>query len=209
MAPPKGLIGFSQLELCQPHQRQLQLVIGLATLITTIGILVVLVGGLDFVLIPLFVALSTAIVYFFGLDIMSVTKTPLAVNMNHPFFAEEPLGKATVHVRFSNQEWLELGPHRVRLVKDEMIGGFNLVEDHDDYRLIGHFTASNNKTRIMKQVIIINQALSLRDGVNQDYDPIEAARERETMDYGLLERDWLGDEEISVEGPLAKLISKE
>ncbi|HII38042.1 MAG TPA: hypothetical protein HA354_06050 [Candidatus Poseidoniaceae archaeon] len=209
MAPPKGLIGFSELELCQPYKRQLQVVIGLSTLIGVVGILAVVLGELNFMLIPLIFAVSTAIAYFFGPDIMSVVKTPLAVNMNHPFFAEEPLGKATVHVRFSKQNWLELGPHRVRLVKDEMIGGFNLVEDHDDYRLIGHFTASNNKTRIMKQVIIINQALSLRDGVNQDYDPIEGARERETMDYGLLERDWLDDEEISVEGPLAKLISKE
>ena len=90
-----------------------------------------------------------------------------------------------------------------------MSGGFNLVEDHDDYKLIGHYTSNNNKTRIMKQIIIINQALSLRDGVNDDYDPIEAARERETMDYGLLERDWLDEEAISVEGPLAKLINKE
>ena len=62
---------------------------------------------------------------------------------------------------------------------------------------------------IRDRVIIINQALSLRDGVNYDYDPIEAARERETMDYGLLERDWLDEEAISVEGPLAKLINKE
>lgn len=39
MAPPKGLIAFAQLELCQPYKRQLQLVIGLSALITVIGIL--------------------------------------------------------------------------------------------------------------------------------------------------------------------------
>ena len=209
MAPPKGLIAFDQLELCQPYKRQLQLVIGLSALITVIGILAVILGKLNLIVLPLCLVLSAAITYFFGPDIMSVVKTPLAVNMNHPFFAEEPLGKATVHVQLSKQDWLELGPHRVRLVSDEMVGGFNLVEDNDDYKLIGHFTTSNNKTRVMKQVIIINQALSLRDGVNQDYDPIEGARERESMDYGLLERDWLDEEEISVEGPLAKLINKE
>jgi hypothetical protein len=29
------------------------------------------------------------------------------------------------------------------------------------------------------------------------------------MDYGLLERDWLSEEELNVEGPLAKFINKE
>jgi hypothetical protein len=61
----------------------------------------------------------------------------------------------------------------------------------------------------MKQVIIINQALSLRDVVNGDDDPIDGARERENMDYGLLDREWLGEEELSVDGPLAKFINKE
>ena len=33
--------------------------------------------------------------------------------------------------------------------------------------------------------------------------------ERENMDYGLLEREWLDEEELSVDGPLAKFINKE
>ena len=45
--------------------------------------------------------------------------------------------------------------------------------------------------------------------VNGKADPIEEAREREAMDYGLLERKWLDEEELDVEGPLAKFINKE
>lgn len=129
--------------------------------------------------------------------------------MNHPFIDDEPIGKALVYVQFSDKQWLEMGKHRVRLVNDELIGGYNLVEDHEDYKTIGHFSNSKKKTHLMKQVIIINQALSLRDVVNGGDDPIDDARERENMDYGLLEREWLEEEELSVDGPLAKFINKE
>ena len=102
-----------------------------------------------------------------------------------------------------------MGEHRVRLVSDDLIGGYNLVEDHEDYKTIGHFSNSKKKNRLVKQVIIINQALGLRDVVNGDGDPIDDARERESLDYGLLEREWLDEEELAVDGPLAKFINKE
>ena len=52
---------------------------------------------------------------------------------------------------------------------------------------------------------LLNQALALRDAHNGVEDTIESARERETMDYGLLSRDW--PEEVELEdaaGPIAK-----
>jgi hypothetical protein len=153
--------------------------------------------------------MSTAIFLLFAKDALTLIKTPLGVNMNHPFIDDEPIGKALVYVQFSDNIWLEMGKHRVRLVNDELIGGYNLVEDYEDYKTIGHFSNSKKKTQLMKQVIIINQALSLRDVVNGDDDPIDGARERENMDYGLLDREWLGEEELSVDGPLAKFINKE
>ena len=55
-----------------------------------------------------------------------------------------------------------LRAYRVRLVNDEMVGGFNLVEDNDDYKLIGHFSRLKKEGRLARQVIIINQALSQR-----------------------------------------------
>ena len=49
----------------------------------------------------------------------------------------------------------------------------------------------------------------MRDGVNGVLDPIDDARERENLDYGLLEREWLDEEELTAEGPLAKLMHKD
>ena len=45
--------------------------------------------------------------------------------------------------------------------------------------------------------------------VNGDDDPIDDARDRENMDYGILDREWLDEEELSVDGPLAKFINKD
>jgi hypothetical protein len=209
MAVPKGLITFDKLDLCLPYKRQLQIIIAVSSATTIIGLILTLFAGFSILISLIFLALSVIIFVLFGYETMALVKIPLAVNMNHPFVDEEPIGKATVHVKLSNDEWQELGKHRIRIIKDELIGGYNLVEDFEDYKVIGHYSHSNKKPRIMKQIIIINQALSLRDGVNGVEDPIEDARERENLDYGLLERKWLDEEELTAEGPLAKLINKD
>ena len=209
MAVPKGLITFDKLDLCLPYKRQLQIIIAVSSATTIIGLILTLFAGFSILISLICLALSVIIFALFGYETMALVKIPLAVNMNHPFVDEEPIGKATVHVKLSNDEWQELGKHRIRIIKDELIGGYNLVEDFEDYKVIGHYSHSNKKPRIMKQIIIINQALSLRDGVNGVEDPIEDARERENLDYGLLERKWLDEEELTAEGPLAKLINKD
>jgi hypothetical protein len=56
---------------------------------------------------------------------------------------------------------------------------------------------------------VINQAIALRDAVNDVPDPIEDARERETMETGLLERSWLEEEEsVEIESPLVSFFRK-
>ena len=209
MATPRGLIAFNELDLCGPYKRQWQIILASVGLLGIMGPALSLLFGLNILLIPMMVVLAVLIFIFFGFDSWSLINTPLAVNMNHPFVDGEPIGKAVVQIRDSSGNWQELGQYRVRIVKDELVGGYNLVEDNDDYRLIGHLSTSSNKARIMKQIIIVNQALSLRDVVNGDIDPIEDARAREKMDYGLLERNWLQDEELEIEGPLAKFLNKE
>lgn len=209
MEPPEGLVRFQELRLCLPYKRQLRLIFAVSSIITLLGVSFIINSKMSFAFIGVIVLLCLSILLLLTPELFSVVKTPLAVNMNHPFFDDDPMGKASVFIQFSNQEWQELGAYRVRLVNDEMVGGFNLVEDNDDYKLIGHFSSSKKEGRLARQVIIINQALSLRDGVNNEFDPIENAREREKMDYGILERDWLDEEELEVEGPLAKLISKD
>lgn len=130
--------------------------------------------------------------------------TPLAVNLNHPFVDEEPLGQAKVLIRLSNGEWIDPGPHRVRTVPEELLGGYNLVQDTDDYPILGHFVDQKDRNgTLARHLALINQAIALRDAVNEVPDPIEDARQREAMDTGLLERSWLEDEdEVQVESPL-------
>jgi hypothetical protein len=209
MEAPKGLIPFNKLDLCQPYHNQLKIITGLSVGISIIGVTTSIFGGFNWLIIPVCITISILIFLVFGLDTWALINTPLGVNMNHPFVDDEPIGKALVYVRFTSNEWHEMGQHRVRLVADNLIGGYNLVEDYEDYNSIGHFSKSSKKSRLTKQVIIINQALGLRDVVNGDDDPINDARERESMDYGLLERNWLEEEELSVDGPLAKFIKKE
>ena len=98
------------------------------------------------------VALSTSLagiiaVSTLGLNVSVVmlrfsahASTPLAVNMNHPFVDDDPLGEAKVMVRMSNGQWIDPGMHRARAVPEELLGGHNLVQDTDDYPVLGHFT---------------------------------------------------------------------
>ena len=162
------------------------------------------------------VALSTSLagiiaVSTLGLNVSVVmlrfsahASTPLAVNMNHPFVDDDPLGEAKVMVRMSNGQWIDPGMHRVRAVPEDLLGGHNLVQDTDDYPVLGHFTEKNDASgALSRHLSLINQAIALRDAVNDVPDPIEDAREREAMETGLLDRSWLEDEaDVEVESPL-------
>ena len=134
----------------------------------------------------------------------SHASTPLAVNLNHPFMGDDPIGSARVLVRMSDGTWVDPGPHRVRTMRDELLGGLSLIQDTDEYPVIGHFHKASEKTPLItRHLALINQAIALRDAVNDVPDPIDGAREREDLDTGLLERSWLEDEEaIEVESPL-------
>ena len=150
------------------------------------------------------VALSTSLagmiaVSTLGLNVSVVmlrfsahASTPLAVNMNHPFVDDDPMGEAKVMVRMSNGQWIDPGMHRVRTVPEELLGGHNLVQDTDDYPVLGHFTDKRDTNgSLPRHLALINQAIALRDAVNDVPDPIESAREREKLETGLLERSWL------------------
>lgn len=146
-------------------------------------------------------ALNTTVLY---LRFRSHATTPLAVNINHPFMGDDPLGAATVLVRLSNGDWVDPGPHRVRTVNDELMGGLALVQDTDEYPSVGHFSERSEKTPLVaRHLALINQAIALRDAVNDVPDPIEQAREREASETGLLDRSWLeGEQVIDVESPV-------
>ena len=146
--------------------------------------------------------------FLFLPDQLSILNTPLAVNLNHPFFDEQPIGKAEVYIRLSDGTWLDPGNDRLKLAKDELIGGYNIVEDNENYTNIGHFSNSKDYKIIIRQVTLINQALSLRDAVNDVQDNIEEARVRESEDSGLLDRQWMDEEEMEISGPISKIIGR-
>ena len=140
----------------------------------------------------------------------SHASTPLAVNINHPFMDTEPMGEAALVVRMSDGTWCDPGSHRVRAIPDELLGGFSLAKDTLDFPVIGHFSTRREKNPTMvRHLALINQAIALRDAVNDVPDPIEDAREREKIDSGLLERSWMEDEEqVEVESPLVSFFRR-
>ncbi|MGY8698979.1 MAG: hypothetical protein ACKVHC_04675 [Candidatus Poseidoniales archaeon] len=146
---------------------------------------------------------------FFIYQNSPLLRVPLAVNLNHPFMGDLELGTAIVMVQFSDGTWGDVGEGRVRLTVDELLGGSILIRDDDTYRVIGHFSSLHETHPTLKRyVMLINQAIALRDAVNGDEDLIESAREREQIESGLLERSWLeGQESIEIEpeGLLHKL----
>ena len=177
---------------------------------------VLLVGGVLF-----FISINASLLFSLSLFILGVLggvflyqqspllRVPLAVNLNHPFMGDLELGQAVVMVQFSDGLWGDVGEGRVRLTVDELMGGSLLIRDDDTYAVLGHFShLPQNHPALKRYVILINQAIALRDAVNGDEDSIESAREREKNDSGLLERSWFEEEqsiEIEPDGIFSKL----
>lgn len=128
------------------------------------------------------------------------------------------MGEAQVFVWLSqDKKWVLLQDSRVRLIDNILLGGFDLVYDDEEYTWIGHFTASRKITaKIRRSIVLLNQAIVLAKLFNEE-DAEESSiaddserRIREKQDSELLQRSWLEDEqEIEIEGPLAKFLSRE
>ena len=207
-ALPKGMFIFSQLEISKQQRNQLLMMILIIITLGLLGSLLIIALEITKWVIMVLIAVLIFIALLIIPDQIAIIKTPLAVNLNHPFIDDEPMGRAEVYVRLSNGKWILAGIERLRLVRDELMGGFNIVEDNDDYSLIGHFNNSKHNKMLQIQITLINQALALRDVVNQEKDPIEDARVREEMDSGLLEREWMEQEDLEIESPISKLIGR-
>ena len=81
----------------------------------------------------------------------------------------------------------------------------------DDYSILGYFTDEKKIGATLRRTMaLLNQSLALRDAQNEVEDEIEDARQRESMDYGLLDREW--PEEMELEdaaGPIAKKLMRQ
>ena len=131
---------------------------------------------------------------------------PFAVNPAHPLMELSSDKKAKVMIRLHDGRWELAGEYRYRLVEDDLLKGFNLVMLDDKYSIFGYFTDEKSLSSSLRRTIaLLNQSLALRDAHNGEHDDIEDARKRESIDFGLLEREW-PDEEDSQDalGPIAK-----
>jgi hypothetical protein len=205
---PKGMFTFAQLEISKPQRKQLMIILLTLATIGIFSLISIISLGITTWIIPIIMITLLLISFLLIPNQLAIIRTPLAVNMNHPFVDDQPLGNAEVFIRLSNGNWIEPGLNRLRVVRDDLLGGWNLVEDNEGYSSLGHFSNSRNNKIPRLQVIIINQALSLRDVINNEEDPIEDARERESQESGLLDREWMDQEELDISGPISKLIGR-
>jgi len=168
------------------------------------------------ILLP--VLLSFAIIIPIILIIERDRNIPFSVNFNHPLMSDEPMGKAQVFVWLSSdKKWILLKDARVRLATNALFGGLDLVYDDEDYTRIGHFTVQKKVTgQLRRSLALLNQAIILSTLCN-DEDAEKSSitddgerRLREKQESDLLQRSWLEEEqEIEVEGPMAKFLNRE
>jgi hypothetical protein len=117
------------------------------------------------------------------------------------------VSQSEVMVRFTD-EWIDPGIHRLKLVKDPIIGWLIHKQDSEISMLSKWDTKGDGKL-LSKQLAIINQAISLNNAINESKDEFEDARERESQDSDLLEREWLPEEEFEIQGPISRMFSSE
>ena len=131
----------------------------------------------------------------------------MAVNLNHPFMESGSVSDSEVMVKFADK-WLNPGVNRLKLSKDNL--GYWIVHIQDSDLSVLSIWSTNQKESILnKQLVIINQAISLNNAVNESNDEFDDARERESQESTLLERNWLPEEELDVQGPISRAFSSD
>lgn len=210
--PSAGMIRFINTPIAQPfiQARNIGFVSALVASVVLGGISALLTTS-NAVAFSLAVVSFAANASFVMYRYLGHASTPLAVNLNHPFMDGTSFGQAEVEVQLSDGRWIDPGKHRIKAISDDLIGGFNIAHDTIDFPVLGHFSPSKKRTALLtRHMALINQAIALRDAMNNIPDPIAEARDRETKDSGLLERSWLEEEqEIEVESPLVSFFKRE
>ena len=205
MDAPKGLILFSNTPLGKEFDesaRNLNILLGAVNLVLIVAavfleinllLIAVLVVVLNAILIRSLISASAAV--------------PLAVNLNHPFMESEPVSKSEIMVKFS-ENWIDPGTHRLKLAKDSL-SCWVIHRQDDDLSVLSVWDTNLKESVLNKHLAIINQAISLNNAVNGSNDEFEDARERESQESSLLEREWLPEEEIDVQGPISRIFTNE
>ena len=205
MDAPKGLILFSNTPLGKEFDestRTLKILLGVVNLAF---ILAVVFLEIDLFLIAILVVVLNAILI--RSLISASASVPLAVNLNHPFMESEPVSKSEIMVKFS-ENWISPGNHRLKLAKDSL-SCWVIHRQDDDLSVLSVWDTNLKESVLNKHLAIINQAISLNNAVNGSNDEFEDARERESQESTLLEREWLPEEEIDVQGPISRIFTNE
>ena len=203
MDAPKGLIPFSKTPVSQDanHSKQQQYrivsILLLGTLLGAFWIVELILAAAIFLLVDIAIILK----------LKEITSIPLAVNLNHPFMDTTAVSQSEVMVRFTD-EWIDPGIHRLKLVKDPVIGWLIHKQD-SEISVLSKWDAKGGGKLLSKQLSIINQAISLNNAINESKDEFEDARERESQDSDLLEREWLPEDEFEIQGPISRMFSSE
>ena len=108
---------------------------------------------------------------------------------------------------FTN-EWIDPGVHRLKIVKDP-ISGLLVHKQDGEHSVLSAWDTNKNVKTLSKQLAIINQAISLNNAINESKDEFDDARERESQESTLLDREWLPEEELEIQGPLSRMFSSE
>lgn len=204
---PEHFIVFSQTPKAQEHTRQIFVRFCLFLVLPLIGIVVF--GNL---FLSLILAVVFVVIFAIGWrEWLLWQRLPFAVNPSHPMMELESNKQADVMIRLQDGRWVKAGDNRYRLIQDDLLSGFNLVALDEEYTILGYFTDKKTiNTHLRRTMALLNQSLALRDAHNEVDDGIEEARKRESMDYGLLDRDW--PEEMELEdavGPIAKKLMRQ
>ena len=199
---PKHFVVFSQTPRAQEQSRRLFIQFGAFLAAPVLGIIVFQ----NAIMSGFFVCIFALIMSIGWRQWKRWQQIPFAVNPSHPMMELDFDKEAEVMIRLQDGRWVKAGNERYRLISDDLLSGFNLVALDDDYTILGYFTTEKNiDANLRRTMALLNQSLALRDAHNDIEDDIEDARQRESMDYGLLDRDW--PEEMELEdaaGPIAK-----
>ena len=205
MDAPKGLILFSntpignELNDSTKNMKILLVIINLAFVFSAIYwpanllLITILLIVIDVILIRSLISASASV--------------PLAVNLNHPFMESEPVSKSEIMVKFS-ETWIDPGTHRLKLAKDSL-SCWVIHRQDDDLSVLSVWDTNLKESLLNKHLTIINQAISLNNAVNGSNDEFEDARERESQESALLEREWLPQEDIDVQGPISRIFTND
>ena len=204
MSPPRGLIEFLNTPVGREYKLSIykdkSVLFGLNAILT--------ISALQFVdNWTLILAVSILIIILQIRQINSLINIPLAVNLNHPFMETLSVSDSELMINFSDS-WINPGNQRLKMVKDPLTG-WVLHKQDEDISILCSVRPSYKEKVLAKHLVIVNQAISLNNAVNETNDEFEDARDRETQDSTLLEREWLPEEEFDVQGPLSRIFSPE